>query len=297
MDLSVTNINYTPNFFGRKKIYTNEYMTKTFLPYIEGDIPFEQLLKDHAVSIRTLDDWSKEKFMMPFRSLYYTTMNKTLVARLQKKKEAGSTIREIALSEGHSEKWVVERFKDLKILKRCEERQKLLEEFVPPMIKEGYTYERMVKELKKVFKRIPISDVIISNWIAQKYGKSLVQIRTENKIYIDREHVDCQKIKNMLETIFNRGGSITEASKLTGMAKSTIFYWIERLGLSTKKREAKKKLDSILELRMAQGYSCAEIADEAGVNYATVLKHAKKRFKISFSKAQRMLIKTYFTKH
>ncbi|MBR6127259.1 hypothetical protein IKQ21_06195 [bacterium] len=297
MDLSVAKINYIPSFFGRNRMYTDEYMQKTFIPYIEGDIPFEQVMKDHAISIQTLDAWSKEKFGMSFRKLYHTPMNKTLAARLQSKNAAGNTIREIAKSEGHSSKWVVERFKDFAILKQYEERQKLLDEFVPSMIKKGYTLERMVKEFKKISKKISISDSVISSWIAQNYGKSLAQIRTENKIYIDRENVDYQKIKLMLEEIFKNGGTITDASKKTGISKPMVFHWIERFGILTKMQCAKKNLDSILELRMAQGNTSKEIAKEVGVSATTVLKHARKLFKMTFSKAQRMLIKTYFTKH
>lgn len=297
MDLSVTKINYAPNFFGRKKIYTNEYMAKTFIPYVEGDIPFEQVLKDHPIAIRTLDDWSKEEFNMPFRRLYHTPMNKTLAARLQKKKEAGNTIKEIAKSEGHSARWVVERFKDLDISKQYEERQKLYKEHIPSMIEKGYTLDRMVRELKKNSKGISISDSTISEWIYQTYNKHLPELRAKSKIYIDRENVDYLSIKKVLEDIFRNGGSITDASKATGISKARIFYWIDRFDIPTKMREAKKKLDSIMELRMAQGALSKELAKEVGLCVSTVNKRAKARFKKTYKEAQKELMKTFFTKH
>ena len=297
MDLSVTKYNYIPAFSGRKRTYTDEYLEKTFLPYVEADIPYKQAIKENNVALPIVNAWSNTKYGMPFRNLYSTGMNRTLGERLKSMYEAGLKVTEIAKKEKHSVKWVAKVFKEFDLLKTYEKRQKLFETYIPSMIKAGYTLERMIKELRKKTEKISVTDSYISDWIKLTYGKSLIEIRKSNKIRINRENVDYESLKAQFIDIFIvRGGTISEASEETGMSKSMIASWLERFGIETKMQEAKKKLDQILERRMAQGYSPAEIAEESGLTIGTVNKRAKERFKTTFAKAQKQLIKTYFSK-
>ena len=91
--------------------------------------------------------------------------------------------------------------------------------------------------------------------------------------------------------MFKKGYSITEVSEMTGISKQKVIFLIDRYGITTKLRQAKQKLNRILEKRMIDGYTSAEIAEEAGMTVMTVLKKAKRRYKMPFPEAQKMLMK------
>ncbi len=291
MNLSVSLQNSMPAFFGRKKIYNDEYMQEKIVPYIESNIPSEKIVEEQNISMHSLNKWANEHYNMPFRKLYYTEINKTLASRLKEQQASGLSLAEIAQNEGHSMKWVTNRFKDFNILKQYEEQDKIFKELIPPMIEKGYTLEMMAREIRKISKAVKVSYSIISNWIDKTLGKKLLKIRTENKIEVNNDRFNYKKFKNILADLFKKGYSITEVSEMTGISKQKVIFLIDRYGITTKLRQAKKKLSNILEQRMADGYTSSEIAEEAGMTVMTVLKKAKRRYKMPFPEAQKMLMK------
>ena len=267
MNFAINPYSYNINFCSAADV--NKIMTTM----IKANYSYSKIIEESGLSDKAIKRWLlkyDKKIDNPYKKEIDTIFRQWIIEYVGQ----GNSVAEAAEFFQRNINWINEKLGEKCAVSPDYNIDKIMENNVPLMIENGFTYPQMEKEL-----RIPIN--LIRNWVTNTYGGlSIKEIRQLNKThYFNIEKRKRDELKSTLENFFlKKHYTVTRVAREMGLQFPLIYKWTEIFGIEIPKQKNKEKIYALIEA----GFSDEYIARKLRINKITVrnarsyLKHSSK---------------------
>ncbi len=270
MNLTV-NLDNNTNFNAKRIKYTKNQMTEILKPMVDVEFSVKEMMKHSGLSRRNIENWVLETYDQSIPKLYKNKHDTKLREELELYKSVGLTDEEIGTIYNSSAKWINTQLNRLGIIAPIKRKIRLLDEKGPDMVHSGYPIPRIAEELQ-------LSQSKIASWVKNRYSKTILQVRKENSIKINKS-LSNEKL-NLLQKVYDciiiKGYGILETAKELNIRKQKVYNFMKIMNLTSHKQDAKKLMEQKVPEMIKEGKTLQEMSKEIGLSGTTIGRYIRK---------------------
>ena len=271
------------NFCGKKPVILPEEMNNVIKTLVSKKTPIKEMAEITGLTEYRINISVREIFGVTLNKLYKKIQESDLAKIFAKWKDDGCSISDIIKKSERSKEKTRSILKEHKIIYSTEDIQRILDENMPRLIKEGKTEAAISAELN-------LAKNQIRKWIHKHYVGGIVRARHLNNTTIKREENEKQaSIRKRLSGMLNEGKTISEIAETLNSSCSYIFYWMKKFNLSSKKQEYKKRMAEDIPRMMSKKMSIDDMAKNMGMARSVISRWIRYTYGKNYSEIKKDL--------